>query len=299
MRQMPFTPVYELARNELGIDRDEYALCAYVQFWSTDPENRIAGWLDEPKEDIAAWVGVSRPGLYGMIGRMNEKGLLEQNEKGHLRTTTKWLRTISNAKFDIEHRQSVKKLYNDNNDPDGESVKKLYNRRKQNLQTDVKKLDTHPNNKHNNKPKKQAADAVDSPKEKQFGQFMVTDFEAKHKELFPGVGFKFQNKHFSKSGFAGLYKTLSDRVTERTKNPATDPEIQIAWQKFLDAAAKIKWIIDGGHFDPCKLYSQFNTILMTAKAAKTNATNGNGNGVVKPNTGTFYEPPSKPFFNEK
>lgn len=301
MREMPFTPIYETARNELNITRDEYALCSCVQFWSSDPESRIPGWCDEPKENIASWVGITRPGLYGMIKRMVEKDLLEQHPKGgHLRITSRWFQTISNARADIESRKAtVKKVYNTDEQKDGEQckeslqsdVKKVYKKRKESLHANTKVLS---NKIKGSNTSKSVADAT-RQKEKKFSEWMITDFEAAYLKAFPGIGaFNWQKKHFSDAGLSGLYATFKSRIEKiQPGTTATEEQIRQRWIAFLNAAAAIDWIIEKGFFDPCKLKSQFNTIAETHAAAKKKTVNGHSINGTEPKQ--VYKSPE--FFN--
>lgn len=71
------TNINEHARKSLDITRDEYALCAYCIFRQGYPEQKVPGWCSDSKESIADFVGVTRPGLYKMIERLQRQGLIE------------------------------------------------------------------------------------------------------------------------------------------------------------------------------------------------------------------------------
>lgn len=70
------TVINEKAKHELGITRDEYALCSYVLYRSADPRQKMRGYCCDIKEDIAFFVGISRQGLYKMIDKMERLNLL-------------------------------------------------------------------------------------------------------------------------------------------------------------------------------------------------------------------------------
>lgn len=114
------TTINEVARLALDITRDEYALCAYVQYRQADRRVK-AGWCADPKHELADFVGITRPGLYKMIDRLCGKDLLHIDAgSGHLQVTGKWIDTENDKK----------------------SVNKVYTDKKQSLQRSVNKVDT-------------------------------------------------------------------------------------------------------------------------------------------------------------
>ena len=120
------TNINERAKSVLGISRDEYALCQYVQYRSADPRSKAKGYCTDTKDEIAEFIGVTRPGLYKMVDKMVRDGLIERDVLGYLCITGKWIDTESECK------QSLQK-----------GVNKVYSERKQSLQHSVNKVDTH------------------------------------------------------------------------------------------------------------------------------------------------------------
>lgn len=120
------TNINERAKSVLGISRDEYALCQYVQYRSADPRSKAKGYCTDTKDEIAEFIGVTRPGLYKMVDKMVREGLIERDVFGYLCITGKWIDTESECK------QSLQK-----------GVNKVYSERKQSLQHSVNKVDTH------------------------------------------------------------------------------------------------------------------------------------------------------------
>lgn len=121
------TSIDEQARRDFDISRDDYALCAYVQFRIADPRAKKAGWCCDPKEEIADWVGISRPGLYKMIDRLSRLNLLEIDAAtGFLRVTVEWIEVIGDGK-----NKRVNKV---------DSVNKVNTDCKQSLQPTVNKV---------------------------------------------------------------------------------------------------------------------------------------------------------------
>lgn len=118
------TGINESARKFLDITRDDYGLCGFVQYRSADPRQKIRGWCCDKKEDVAAWVGISRPGLYKMIDRLEKKGLLETDAKGNLCITAYWIDVENQCKQSLQSQEKEKK----------ENVNKVYSDCKQSLQ---------------------------------------------------------------------------------------------------------------------------------------------------------------------
>ena len=110
-----FTNINEPARRYLDLSRDEYGLCAFVQYRSADPRQKIRGWCCDNKADVADWVGVSRAGLYKMIDRMAAKNLLETDAKGNLSVTGFWVDVDNQCKLSLQNQktESVNKVDTD------------------------------------------------------------------------------------------------------------------------------------------------------------------------------------------
>lgn len=121
------TTISEIARTQLQITRDEYALCSYVHYRSADSRQKMPGWCCDSKDDVAEFIGISRPGLYKMAQRLEAKGLLEVGNIGAMRTTPLWIDT------DSECKQSLQNCKNKN-------VNKVYSERKLSLQNKAKNV---------------------------------------------------------------------------------------------------------------------------------------------------------------
>lgn len=118
------TNINEVARQNLGITRDDYALCQYVQYRLADTRGKKAGWCSDKKEDLANFIGITRPGVYKMLERMERVGLLEIDPPtGFCRVTPKWIDTEQNRKQSLQ-----------------DSVNKVDKKRKQSLQSGVNKV---------------------------------------------------------------------------------------------------------------------------------------------------------------
>lgn len=83
-----FTIINERMCHDLGISRDEYALCYYVQQRQADPYQNVYGWCCDYKDEIADFVGVPPNELEKMINKMELIGVIEVcTFTGHLRVT--------------------------------------------------------------------------------------------------------------------------------------------------------------------------------------------------------------------
>ena len=122
--------IYERARRTLAISRDEYALCDYALYRSADPRQRIAGWCCDTKDAVADFVGITRPGLYKMMAKMQVRDLLEiEASTGFFRATAYFIDTQNDVKSDDDRKQSLQP-----------GVNKVYSDRKQSLQPSVNKV---------------------------------------------------------------------------------------------------------------------------------------------------------------
>jgi len=92
------TTIDENARASLGISRDEFALCDYVQFRSADPRSKARGYCTDSREEEAEFIGITVRGLIKMIGKMERIGLLERSKKGALSVTATWIDAVNGVK---------------------------------------------------------------------------------------------------------------------------------------------------------------------------------------------------------
>ena len=142
------TNINETARQALGISRDEYALCAYCMFRQGYPTQPILGWCSDNKQLIADFVGITRVGLYKMINRMEQDGLLQIGSVGgELRATAKFM----------DADAGVNKVYKGD-------VNKVYTERKQSLHAVLTKF-TPDVNKVNEVKKEDKEDKEDKKEE--------------------------------------------------------------------------------------------------------------------------------------
>lgn len=136
------TTISEIARTQLQITRDEYALCSYVHYRSADSRQKMPGWCCDSKDDVAEFIGISRPGLYKMAQRLEAKGLLEVGNIGAMRTTPLWIDTESECKQSLQNGKN-------------KNVNKVYSERKQSLQNKAKNVNL-VNEVYNSKSKRKS-----------------------------------------------------------------------------------------------------------------------------------------------
>lgn len=98
------TTINEKARQLLRITRDEYALCSYIHYRAADSRQKFSGWCCDSKEEIAEFIDITRPGLYKMADRLQEKNLLELGPMGAFRTTAQWIDAEQNCKQSLQLR---------------------------------------------------------------------------------------------------------------------------------------------------------------------------------------------------
>lgn len=110
------TNISEEARKQLDISRDDYALCQYLHYRQGYPNEKMTGWCIDAKDEIADFVGISRPGLYKMVDRLERMKLIDSMPTtGYLRTTRLFIDTETGCKQSLqsEKTNSVNKVYND------------------------------------------------------------------------------------------------------------------------------------------------------------------------------------------
>jgi hypothetical protein len=134
MGELTFTNVEESARKSLGITRDEYALCNYVQTWAVLPGNRTPGFCNRTRQQMAAFIGITERGILKMLGRMENEGLIERGGGFIFRITEKWFSAVVVAKTEREQSSPS-------------NVNKVHPKREQSSPSNVNKVHPHIQNK--------------------------------------------------------------------------------------------------------------------------------------------------------
>ena len=105
--ELTFTTIEEPARAIFGISRDEYALCNYIQVWSSHPGNRVPGYCDRTRQQMADFIGMTERGVRKMLERLTTIGLVEPSASArYYRITVAWFEEVSLAKSRRKAEQS-------------------------------------------------------------------------------------------------------------------------------------------------------------------------------------------------
>jgi len=108
MADLSFTTIEEPARKALGISRDEYAICNYIETWSAYPNNRRPGFCDRTRGQMAEFIGITPRGVMKMLDKMERIGLIERYSETLFlhRITQHWFETVKLAKSIRKEEQS-------------------------------------------------------------------------------------------------------------------------------------------------------------------------------------------------
>lgn len=105
--ELTFTTIEEPARAVFGISRDEYALCNYIQVWSSYPGNRVPGYCDRTRQQMADFIGMTERGVRKMLERLTAIGLVEPSASArYYRITVAWFDEVSLARSRRKAEQS-------------------------------------------------------------------------------------------------------------------------------------------------------------------------------------------------
>ena len=149
MADLTFTTIEESARRKLGITRDDYALCNYIQTWSSHPKNKKIGFCDRTRGQMADFIGITPRGIIKMLTRLNGLGLVEPCESFLYRTTSKWFDVVLMAKDERKGEQSS-----------GVGVNKVQGGGEQSSGVGVNKVQTH--KEYNKEPNKERENAPEN-----------------------------------------------------------------------------------------------------------------------------------------
>jgi len=171
------TTIHEYARLALGITRDEYALCSYVQYRCADSRSKQRGYCSDAKKDVAEFVGITKRGLLKMIERLEGLGLIERSAFGYLGVTPYWIDTDSeykknNKKGEQSSLKTVNKVHSKGEQSSLKTVNKVHSHNK--VKEDIKE------DKEDYYVERKVAEAA-----KQFPEVgnMIYQFEEEKKEV--------------------------------------------------------------------------------------------------------------------
>jgi hypothetical protein len=88
-KNISFTIVHHAARIKLGLSLNDYCVADTIYHLSHNSANDL-GWCYKSKENMGRDLGLSKQTLHKIINKLIEKGLVEKNEAGQLRTTANW-----------------------------------------------------------------------------------------------------------------------------------------------------------------------------------------------------------------
>jgi hypothetical protein len=89
--QPRFTIIHHPVREKFGLSFSAYAVMDSIHQLSHRPDHP---WCTTPKEKLAKFLNVSRKTVHAAIAAGIEKGLLEKNERGDLRSTDRWIEYV-------------------------------------------------------------------------------------------------------------------------------------------------------------------------------------------------------------
>lgn len=134
---MVYTTILHPVRKAFGISCNDYCVADMIYNLSANPAAPILGWCNASRQTLADAMGLSRKSVIDIIGKLEEKGLVErQQATDYLRTTSLWYDSVTGCK---ERLQPVTK---GDSKETLQGVKKGYSECEERLQEGVKKGDT-------------------------------------------------------------------------------------------------------------------------------------------------------------
>ena len=89
--QPRFTIIHHPVREKFGLSFSAYAVIDSIHQLSHRPDHP---WCTTPKEKLGKFLNVSRKTVHAAIAVGIEKGLLEKNGRGDLRSTDRWIEYV-------------------------------------------------------------------------------------------------------------------------------------------------------------------------------------------------------------
>ena len=87
-----FTTIHHVVKDKFDLSLATYAVIDSVHVLSHTDQNYY--YCVESKEGIADFLKISRRTVFNALKEALEKGLVEKNPSGHLRTTQKWVDAV-------------------------------------------------------------------------------------------------------------------------------------------------------------------------------------------------------------
>lgn len=89
--QPRFTIIHHPVRSKFGLSFSAYAVMDSIHQLSHRPDHP---WCTTSKEKLGNFLNVTRKTVHAAIADGLEKGLIEKNERGDLRTTEIWIQNV-------------------------------------------------------------------------------------------------------------------------------------------------------------------------------------------------------------
>ncbi len=86
-----FTIVYHPVRERFKLNFNDYAVIDSIHQLSHHPDHP---WCTRSKKQLADFLGISDRHVFRAINTGIEKGVLEKNDRGDLRSTALWVETV-------------------------------------------------------------------------------------------------------------------------------------------------------------------------------------------------------------
>jgi hypothetical protein len=97
-----FTVVHHPLREKFSLSFTTYAIIDSVHQLSHRPDHP---WCSQSKSELARFLDISERSAYRSISEGLEKGLMEKNDRGDLRSTRLWIERV--VLFDSENSQTT------------------------------------------------------------------------------------------------------------------------------------------------------------------------------------------------
>lgn len=89
--KLGFTTIMHEPRLKFNLSLNEYCIADAVYHLSHNPSGAILGWCYASRSTLGGFFGISRQTVSTLVGKLEDKGLLDVHEEtDHLRTTKNW-----------------------------------------------------------------------------------------------------------------------------------------------------------------------------------------------------------------
>jgi len=91
--KLNYTHINHLARIQLGLTMNEYAVADMIYHYANNPESPIPGWCFANKKTISEKLGLTERSVFAIITKLEAKKIVERHSQTHhLRVTSMWYR---------------------------------------------------------------------------------------------------------------------------------------------------------------------------------------------------------------